>query len=62
MNTLPPSRILRRACVLFAWGCWAFAWWKSIWWLVPVSFIPYLLCNSYGYLLDRNRPEDHVEP
>lgn len=61
MTQLPPSRILRRACVLFAWACWALAWWKSIWWLVPTSLIPYLLCNHYGHLLDKGRHQDRGE-
>ncbi|CAM3824602.1 hypothetical protein [Paracidovorax anthurii] len=58
MTKPPPSRILRRASVLFAWICWAIAYWQSLWWLVPVSFIPYFLSNSYGHLLDKDRDED----
>jgi apolipoprotein N-acyltransferase len=47
-----PSELVRQASVLFAWFCWGIAYWQSSFWWVLISFIPYILSNSYGHLLD----------
>lgn len=41
---------------VFAWTCWALAYFHSWWWLVP-SLIPYMLCNRFlGEVKDDGAP------
>jgi len=58
MKPVPPSRVVRRATVLFAWICWGIAYWQSNWWWFAGSFVPYLLSNSFSHLLDRNQSSE----
>lgn len=51
----PRSHLLRQATILLAWACWGLAYWKSLWWLVPLSFLPYFLANRFGHLLDEQQ-------
>ncbi|MDA8454171.1 hypothetical protein M4R22_05295 [Acidovorax sp. GBBC 3334] len=39
--------ILRGASVIFGWSCWVLAYVQSNLWWIPVSIIPYILCNSF---------------
>ena len=50
-----PSFIAQIASIWFAWICWGLAYWRGTWWLVVLSFVPYLLVNRFGHRLDAGR-------
>jgi hypothetical protein len=41
--------------VLWAWGCWVWVVYSHQWFWLAISLIPYLLFNSFGHLLDKNK-------
>lgn len=47
------SQVAHSAAVLFAWACWAIAYWQSNLWWIPISLVPYFISNRYGHLLDK---------
>lgn len=51
-KTFSRARLLQTATIIFAWICWGIAYWKALWWLIPLSFLPYFLSNRFGHLLD----------
>ena len=48
-------KVLKVSVVLWAWGCWAWVAYSHQWFWLAISVIPYLLFNSFGHYLDKEK-------